>query len=1018
MTTSRQKMNRASTMLSKYFGLSSLEDLAARIAQERLHESNPSGQASTIRASDPEAKAIDLIIDTNDGGLTTTQMIKELNELVREAQSEGDDNIVDSLQRLVEIWYTKQQNFNALSDEQDLVSSVNQLISTNSRINQKASKPEKNAPGLSLIMSHSTRVSLQQKNINPTTIFYNGMPNIEIQKAVPYVKVNFYFARPPTNDFRNNKIQSLSLPKFLLGAESVQGDPLSSIVNSKSTKGKQVSDKPKSETYSEVGMELFTTPQTLVNADASNTPNELRANPILDKFQPFMSLNSLNINVQPTKGLMSFKTGKLDLTLHDRSRMSEIGDFIRADLYGVNDIVIEYGWQHPSGLDLASSDNPYGDLINGMKMKEKYMVRNSSFSFDGSGQVSISLDIAMRGGTDFNTELIASDEDSTQSIIKDIRQIEETIGELRERIFPEETGDRIKEVRGVQVLDAAQDALSHLTLTQELKEKMVEFKKDLQDSNPESKQLIDKIEELYGRVRDFRRGERNQEGRIIASGESDGRPAKIAQLRRTVLDSIRRKVENLINGDDPWFIGESAGRNLNHRSRDDREAIRERRKEQRGEEDIEQDPQFSDEFGDEQGFSLGKLMLQFVGEPLSRTHKFDDVQLIFYPFNDKAGKAHDLNIAEFKVNASYFADEFARWRLEHIGRSGNMNLRDFMDFVADILLDDPAAPSYGLVDPEEGALYKNVVTRDGRIQGIETVHNAAEFQDRLERTLRNETGGEWKMPRIDLYAETVPQRQGEKEGEDVNDDEANAKSILRLHIFDRQASSHETVGDILASQRNSDLESVTSLGGKNTKGNNQNEKQLKKEKASQIIQTAVSKGLMEKIRDTDPPIYRVIGGQEQTKNFIMQTVPYIMYGVAGSPIEAANLTSMQNSQLSTVNLLRSFQKEETATPRGENPGGLPMRIIPTELNITSLGCPLINFAQQFFVDFQTGTTADNMYAVNGIDHTLDQSGFRTDIKMLPMDSWGKYRSLVDSVHNAAAVMRDKQQEDDSENPDR
>ena len=83
-----------------------------------------------------------------------------------------------------------------------------------------------------------------------------------------------------------------------------------------------------------------------------------------------------------------------------------------------------------------------------------------------------------------------------------------------------------------------------------------------------------------------------------------------------------------------------------------------------------------------------------------------------------------------------------------------------------------------------------------------------------------------------------------------------------------------------------------------------------------------------------------------------------------------------------------------------------MRIIPTTLNLTTQGCPLIHFAQQYFVDFNTGTTADNIYGVTGITHSFSQGEFTTGIKFAPMDAYGRYIGVIDQVRNAQAVLQD------------
>ncbi len=96
---------------------------------------------------------------------------------------------------------------------------------------------------------------------------------------------------------------------------------------------------------------------------------------------------------------MSFKTGKLSLVLHDRTRMVDIAPFIKPDLFGSfgAEIAIEYGWSH---IDAGGNINYLCDFLNKSRVTEKYIITNSSFSMDKNGQVNIDLSIAMRGPID------------------------------------------------------------------------------------------------------------------------------------------------------------------------------------------------------------------------------------------------------------------------------------------------------------------------------------------------------------------------------------------------------------------------------------------------------------------------------------------------------------------------------------------------------------------------------------------------------------------------------------------
>ena len=54
--------------------------------------------------------------------------------------------------------------------------------------------------------------------------------------------------------------------------------------------------------------------------------------------------------------------------------------------------------------------------------------------------------------------------------------------------------------------------------------------------------------------------------------------------------------------------------------------------------------------------------------------------------------------------------------------------------------------------------------------------------------------------------------------------------------------------------------------------------------------------------------------------------------------------------------------------------------------MTTIGCPLVEYGSHFFVDIGTGTTADNMYIINKISHTLAAGEFSTSLGLGFADS--------------------------------
>lgn len=1015
---------KAVNSLARYNGLHTLNDLAGAMSLNQIR--GEGGQVVNVpSANEIEKRLIALFVDTSEGAMSAAGLIEQVESLLSEAPE-----LRESFMQTFQVWYTKQYQSkisgepSASENTTDILEMLGRSYGTGyNPINSTPSQPQKQSPGLSVILSNSHRVGLSQRDTNPAVLFFNSMPAVELARAVPFVDIQFFLGRPARNA-ETGQVQSLSLPRFLVGARRTETtSPLGDMVlaNQVPGNGNSVAGTPSSTdtVRSVAGMEMFCAPQTLVNADEMYDPS-LRGVRVLDPFKPLMSLLSFDISVVPSNGLMAFKSAELSIRLHDRSRLSEMADFIRPDLYGLTEILIEYGWSHPDGESIAVPRNPYGDLINGLRVKEKYSIINSSFSMGDSGEVDIKLKIAMRGSEAMATELISATADGTGNAVREVQNLIETISELRARVFGNGTAYNTREIRGVQILDASEDALNNTTFGNDLREALTEFRTGMRNtSNPAAQDLLRRLDELWGTV--ARRGNNN---RASAGGNSGGQSETyMTRLRRSVQDAVREKMLAL-ESPDPFLriSSTTSGRKVepNTTSRTNREQANRRR-----EQTIQGVTGGST--------SLAKLILLFVGQPIALTNKFDDVQLVFYPFNSYAGKASNLNIGNFAVDKQFFADNFARWRLDRIGRSANVNLQDFIGFIGTTVIDDPAAVSYGLFEGDK-SLFKEVITEeDGRTAiGVEALHDPADHITAMERILKDVTpDGSFRMPQIDFYLETTPEKVIRRDGES-SDSTADEKTILRIHVFDRLATSYDTLGSLLANSRNTELAALGNVGqappmedGETNASANPGVVESRSRIHNNFLSAAESAEIIEAVRGTGStpsaanssnPIgttenergsqmYRIRGGSKALKEFLLNTTPHINFGTTGTTVKTATLSSQQDAALSTVNLLRSFRRSQLE-PNGENPGGLPLRVIPSELSMVSLGNPLLHFAQQFFVDFNTGTTVDNFYGIVGLDHKFTPGEFSTSLRWAPLDAYGRYMGIIDQARNAQAVLQD------------
>jgi hypothetical protein len=240
-----------------------------------------------------------------------------------------------------------------------------------------------------------------------------------------------------------------------------------------------------------------------------------------------------------------------------------------------------------------------------------------------------------------------------------------------------------------------------------------------------------------------------------------------------------------------------------------------------------------------------------------------------------------------------------------------------------------------------------------------------------------------------------------------------------MHFFDKQATKYEAIGKLLEASNNT---SIGTLSGAASKARRKDPKDAQKNAKHaqaflEVFKEALKQGLIIAVPEEagakakggsfdlaqlEKAHYRLDGGFPRLKKFISSTMPTIVYGTQNSAVITANLASMDNPQLATVNMLRTGGGGTTAA--GARDSGVPLRVAPNELTLDTFGCPLMNFGQQFFVDFGTGTTCDNVYTVTGIDHDFSPGEFKTSVKLTQLDAYGKYESMLDTVQKALTAL--------------
>ena len=858
---------------------------------------------------------------------------------------------------------------------------------------------------ISILEMHHPNLNFANRDSMATSIFLQAIPSIEISKAVPYLDVKVIVKNAPTtnsNGFSSSApvfSNGISIYKFLNGEKiepdnAVILDLISGVPNEFRNPppvldGVSGSIPAEAPLPSVAGMEIFTSPQTLVDGslvhidlDASSanfgpgaTPQDIPLeNKVLDKFRPFLTMESFNVSVTPATGMLATKSASVKIKLHDKTRMKQIQPLLVPAQLGDVEFMCEWGWSHPVS---DPNINPYGALINSMRVREKYGLMNSSYSFTPEGQVDIDLKMYTKGAQKATFELISNDpnnkhpSDMLRELIQSIR--------VAMRGLKQEGFTLNSEAGAPDVLGKASSVGGLLSLSEEDIESITTFINNM-SSNNQGSSSSDEWQNL------------SESWSAATAGVNDFQD-KVEEIFQGKIDACTG-----LNTPDPYLdptgsITLESGLELFNIKK-------------------------------ETHVSFGKILLHFLAEPIRSTGRFDEIQLVFYPMNDFAMWARGLNIAQYPINKAVFKELL----LKELQVTPSVSIQKFLNIMKKLFINFLGDDIYGLstfygTNDEDKRVVDEIYTKDA--EGKQQF--ASKKQEVMIACYTSEGEKRFKKPNVQMFVECV-----------ANVTEKD-KTILRLHFFDRNTTSYSSYASLWQATSASSMGIIgkyvnanksvgqaeanppADMNNADAVENWQSLVQKRKnrftnyeEKAKVSLDYFVENGLLEDFQvaktvmrdgvetEGSETKYRIRGGPDQLRGILAANMPTLKYGTEYSGILSANLSTQSNPAMETIHMQRQ-NSGQSASPVGSRDDGLPMTIKPVELSLDTFGCPFINFGQQFFVDFQTNTTIDDIYAVSGVSHSLSPSEFKSQIKLMPLNKLGQFRSMVDSFDEAMAV---------------
>jgi len=890
-------------------------------------------------------------------------------------------------------------------------------------VNSKPKSPNPIAPGLSIILHNDANFRCGSRNALELATFWNILSNIEMSKCYPFLNATFSLPKILRQKSSVTSFKTSTINQFIDGT-LVPENKTDTYDFFEASIGKTLNNKSKKR-ETELGVDanfsIFTSPQTLNNFNEnsghlenfmSKEGNSFKSsikNRITtphDLTRPFMTIKSFDIDVAPSQGLMSFKTGRLSLVLHDRTRMGDIAPFIKPDLFGSfgAEITIEYGWSHIDVGDNKTSDNKnyIAEFLNDSRVVEKYIITNSSFRIDKAGLVNIDLAIAMRGPLDIRQAFIegnSSKKVSSNQIKLDLNNLQGNLIKLQRECIRFNNDDAANNPENKSVIiNGLNDSLLNFikktaldSFTIKVYKKDKAFNKAIKDFvNLEGKKLNKKFNKINNddSENDLFKFSSGQEKSLI---NNDG----INSVKKEVIKSIKslqasiighivslrgnkKDREDIFNDlhfnveidaffDKNWYVSRTGKKNAT--GKDKNKALKE----------LKEGTTFD-------GYiTFGSIINKIVATHLTNLGKFDETQVIFYTANEFCGEMSSRNIASFLISK----EEYKLFLNDIFTNKNRYTIESFLGLVIKEFIEDKSQIMYGFSD-----LFKKKDTNSYKKVPIEK--KTEDFKEKVDARLKEiyaaQAGGkklnksfDFKMPRVGFTFDTLTSKE----------DNYN-RVISRLSIYDKNDNPFGSLNSIMKELNAS--EGVLKLNNELTK--------LRKEHASKSGSSLPyefyekSQKIIEKFTpnfiEEDPNnkgvyiIKNSSNGVASLKNKFKEMMPSITYGSQNSGIIDASLTTVNESKMNTVFLTRPDRNKVISNVLTSFDKDLPLRVLPSQASITMFGCPYLNFAQFIYLDFETGTTIDNTYSVASLKHSITPGSFKTTATLTYGDVYGKY----------------------------
>lgn len=872
-------------------------------------------------------------------------------------------------------------------------------------------------------------------------VFLNYIPVIERSRCLPVFKVEVFSrgsyntsieiwdGNSGTGSSTNltgtlskytEKLDSLAVFNFLTGDPSIEGNRYSTadgamtLASTEAFSGTTIGtgeDTKTSEAYSILkdGMEMFTMPQSLISKKPGTN---------IDPFRPFMSLKKATINTESVgEGILAWNTATLIVEVYDRHRLEDISFFLDPTKFGHTSFELTAGWSHQ---DPSSS---YGKCINKMRTKELYQLVSSKFTFNDAGVVTITMRLAMQGRRSLaNSSMFAADEGG--------QSVRDAYNKLESALLSIQTGTSALNNRR-----SRGNLLPTSVITQRENQSAMEL-------NPEALNQVRTA--LAGAGAD-------------AMSEEDRQKfdEALIELNNNAISNYYTLLENYVDTFLEDIGLDSSSMPIRTLPGDTRYEYRYTADGWTYKDGNETPPTWKKMTGgldvigtaygkDEAAFnsrsdgtsvSFDKLFTNAISKRMLTGDEsvIDEVHTFVYEFNEKAPGVGNTSIGAFNINKTTITEKLK----EKIKETQNLSIVDFISCVKSMMKDKLDSQFNIIADTEGGTSgddkrttirnnrdlisqeNANIREIDSNIQkkqsesssatgtrkesidaeiGVLQTSREASIQEiaRLTKVIDDlfESGelsamtstrtSKLRMPELKVIIETKRTVKNRK--------------ILRVHIYDGNAKPNE-LEEFLANLGKTISHPVNINNILSSSDNSEGDSLLSK---------LISKGVVDiiPIEIDGESTHRIKTNlrSSEFKSAIKESMPSITYGVEGTAINKISIDGVSDADMQAHYLLQSQRQASsnvtnTAAEGHDIEDDDAQKLMPVNMSLTTMGCPMLRYGQEFFIDLDTNTDIDNVYSATKITHNISAGTFTTTVEMKAnFSSEVSFSRLLSDIH--------------------